>query len=272
MTDQYAVIGNPIAHSLSPQIHALFAEQTGEDLHYDKIHAEKNAFADAATRFFDAGGRGMNVTLPFKQSACRFADTLSERAKHAQAVNTLIRHTDGQITGDNTDGTGLVRDLTRNLNLEIAHKNILILGAGGAVRGVLGSLLEQHPASLTIANRTAEKASDLAQHFSVLGVVRGTALHQTAKFAPYDLIINGTSAGVTGSNPDLPDGLFAQQCFAYDMFYAAAPTPFICWAKVQHAAGHADGFGMLVEQAAESFSLWRGKQPDTRPVIGKLRP
>ncbi len=272
MTDRYAVIGNPVEHSLSPQIHARFAELSDEDVAYHKIFAETDKFIDACTYFFAAGGKGMNVTLPFKQDAYDFADQLTPRAKAAGAVNTLAQQEDGQRIGDNTDGAGLICDLMHNQGLALGKMRILVLGAGGAVRGVLAPLLEQSPVALTLANRTAEKAARLAQHFADYGQVRGIGLAETGDFAPYDLIINGTSAGLSKQNPQLPDGLFAANACAYDMLYAAQPTPFLRWANSQGVNNCRDGFGMLVEQAAESFYLWRRKRPDTAQIIRKLRP
>lgn len=268
MSDRYAVIGNPVAHSLSPRIHALFAEQTGEDIEYDKLHAPADAFAATASHFFDKGGKGLNITVPFKQAAFHFADTLSLRAQHAQAVNTLITCPNGQREGDNTDGAGLVRDLTRNHGLKLDKMRILVLGAGGAVRGVLAPLLEYSPLALVVANRTAAKAALLAEQFAV----RGIGLAQTSECGPFDLIINGTSAGLSADNPTLPNHLFAANACAYDMLYADTTTPFLGWAEAQGASHCWDGLGMLLEQAAESFYLWRGKRPDTAPVLRALRP
>jgi len=272
MSDHYAVIGNPVEHSLSPQIHARFAALTGEDIEYGKLLCELDEFTATATQFFAAGGRGMNITVPFKQDAFNFADLLSLRAQAAGAVNTLILHNNGEREGDNTDGVGLVRDLAQNQGLKLSEMRILVLGAGGAVRGVLAPLLEQNPVSLTVANRTAEKAKLLAQRFSELGAIRGIGLSETSEFAPYDLIINATSAGLSKENPTLPDSLFADGANAYDMLYASEPTPFLRWANTQGVNQCQDGFGMLVEQAAESFFLWRGVRPDTKQVIQDMRP
>lgn len=275
MSDRYAVIGNPVAHSLSPQIHHAFAAQTGEALRYEKIHCERDQFVAAATRFFAEGGKGLNVTVPFKQEACTFADTLAERAKRAQAVNTLIAHTQAhnrQLEGENSDGAGLIRDLTHNHGLALEEMHILVLGAGGAVRGVLAPLLAQNPVSLTLANRTADKAVHLAQHFADCGKVNALGLEDCAQHGPYDLIINGTAVGLNDTAPALPQGLFKPGACAYDMFYSAQPTAFLRWALAAGAEQAWDGFGMLVEQAAESFALWRGKRPQTVPVIRALRP
>lgn len=268
VTDRYAVIGNPVAHSLSPRIHAQFAEQTGEAITYGKLQAPADGFVATASRFFDDGGQGMNITVPFKQEAFRFADILSVRAQLAEAVNTLVALPNGQREGENTDGAGLVRDLNHNHGLDLGAMRILVLGAGGAVRGVLAPLLSQSPNTLVVANRTASKAALLAEHFAVHGI----GLDQTSEFGPFDLIINGTSAGLSADNPALPDNLFAAGACAYDMLYANTPTPFLQWASEQGASQCRDGLGMLVEQAAESFFLWRGKRPDTAAVIRALRP
>jgi shikimate dehydrogenase len=263
MTDRYAVIGNPIAHSKSPLIHAMFAEQTGQAMSYERILAPLDGFRGAVLRFRAEGGRGLNVTVPFKQEAFELADRLSERAARAGAVNTLIFHEDGVIEGDNTDGTGLVRDL-RQQGASIEGKRVLILGAGGAVRGVLAPLLAEHPRELVIANRTADKAVQLAAAFADLGPVRGCGFD--ALEGRFDLVINGTSASLSGELPPLPDDLLAEGAVAYDMAYGTTPTPFQRWAEAHGARLSLDGLGMLVEQAAESFWLWRGVRPDTGPV------
>jgi shikimate dehydrogenase len=268
MTDQYAVIGNPIKHSKSPQIHALFAKQTGQDIQYDRILGE--SFADDARRFFDSGGKGLNVTVPFKQQAFEFADEVTERAGAAASVNTLILLSDGRIRGDNTDGAGLVTDLGCNHLFNFAGANILLLGAGGASRGVLEPLLAQAPARIVIANRTASKAVALAQAAGRSGLVTGIGLDGLAG-QQFDLIINGTAAGLTGDLPEIPDDCLLAGGWTYDMMYASEPTAFVKWGQ-SHGAGKAlDGLGMLVEQAAESFYLWRGIRPETSTVIAALR-
>ncbi len=263
MTDRYAVIGNPIAHSKSPLIHAMFAEQTRQAMSYERILAPLGGFREAVLRFRAEGGRGLNVTVPFKLEAFELADRLSERAARAGAVNTLIFHADGVIEGDNTDGTGLVRDLLKQ-GATIEDKRVLILGAGGAVRGVLAPLLAERPRELVIANRTADKAVQLAAAFADLGPVRGCGFD--ALEGAFDLVINGTSASLSGELPPLPDDLLAKGAVAYDMAYGSDPTPFQRWAGAHGARLSLDGLGMLVEQAAESFRLWRGVQPDTAPV------
>jgi len=275
MTQQrYAVIGNPIAHSKSPRIHGLFAEQTGEPVSYEAVLAPVDEFTATVDTFRAHGGRGMNVTVPFKQDAWAYASQHSARAKTAGAVNTLIFQPDGQCLGDNTDGIGLVNDLTNNHKLNLNGLRILLLGAGGAVRGVLQPLLEAGPAQLLIANRTAQRALDLASSFSAFGPVTGCGLDQLNDLATtnsFDLIINGTSASLQGKLPPLPENLLADSATAYDMMYSAEPTAFVAWGNDHGAGLSVDGLGMLVEQAAESFYLWRGVRPVTQAVIATLR-
>lgn len=268
MSDRYAVVGNPIVHSLSPQIHAQFAAQTGEDIHYEKLLAEKNAFADFARNFFQSGGRGLNVTVPFKLDACEFADDLTERARAAGAVNTLKKLADGSVLGDNTDGAGLVADIRGNLGWPIRGKTILLLGAGGAARGALLPLFGEGPACVHIANRTAAKAEQLAREFSSYGEISGGGLREFP--GAFDLIISASAAGLSNAMPALPETIVAADCKAYDMIYRAEPTPFMRWASA-NGADAADGLGMLVGQAAESFYLWRGVRPDAVPVLSWLR-
>ncbi len=268
--DAYAVMGNPIGHSKSPQIHAQFAAQTKQRLEYTAILVDRGGFAQAVGNFGANGGKGLNVTVPFKEEAWALADERSARAERAGAVNTLMLRDGGRVYGDNTDGVGLVRDLTLNHGAVLAGKRILVLGAGGAVRGVLAPLLAEAPCALFIANRTAEKAHALADLFADLGAVSGGGYERLGG-QPYDVVINGTAASLAGELPPLPDGLLAEGAFCYDMMYGAAPTPFMQWATAQGAAQAVDGLGMLVEQAAESFTLWRGVRPETAPVIAKLR-
>ncbi|MBM7422079.1 shikimate dehydrogenase [Spongiibacter marinus] len=268
--DQYAVFGNPIKHSRSPQIHAAFAEQTGQALHYRAHKVELGRFAEVASEFFRNGGRGLNITVPFKLDAFEFADELSGRARRAGAVNTLARGEDGRIYGDNTDGVGMVRDINDNLGWPVAGKRILVLGAGGAVRGILGPLLKQRPEELVVANRTLEKAEALAELFAELGPVSGQPF-EALPGRQFDLIINGTSASLSGDLPPLPSHILSNEGSAYDMMYGAEPTPFMRWAAAEAAWAVSDGLGMLVEQAAESFCIWRGVRPDTRPVIELIR-
>lgn len=268
MTDRYAVFGHPIAHSKSPQIHAAFARQTAQDMTYEAILAPIEGFADSVAAFVAAGGRGANVTVPFKEEACRLADRLSPRARRAGAVNTLAFDSDG-IFGDNTDGAGLVADLTRNLRCSLAGKRILLLGAGGAARGVIEPLLEQQPTALVIANRTVSRAQELAELFDAMNRRGVTACSFDAADGRFDLVINATAASLAGELPPLSPRIFGAGTLAYDMMYGR-DTPFLSFAR-QHGAATADGLGMLVEQAAEAFALWRGVRPDTAPVIASLR-
>jgi shikimate dehydrogenase len=268
--DRYAVIGNPVEHSQSPRIHALFAQQTGQRLSYDRLLAPVSDFAGTVRRFQAEGGRGANVTLPFKLEALALCDQVSDRAQRAGAVNTLTLTADGRILGDNTDGAGLLRDLGANLGLRLAGMQVLLLGAGGAVRGVLQPLLDAAPAALSIANRTAARASALAEDFTGDTPIEGGG-YTTLEGRSFDLIINGTSSGLSGDLPPLPDEVLRPGGICYDMLYGDAPTPFLRWAAEHGAGVRADGFGMLVEQAAESFFVWWGMRPDTRPVLRKLR-
>jgi len=270
MTDRYAVIGNPIAHSKSPDIHAAFAAQTGEDMEYGRILGDLEDFASDVQNFFVTGGRGLNVTVPFKERAWELADELSERAEIAGAVNTLIGLSDGRLRGDNTDGVGLVRDLGCNHRFNFSGSRILLLGAGGASRGVIKPLLDEGPARITLANRTAEKALNLAGELARFGPIEGCGLDSLAGLT-FDLVINGTAAGLKGQVPDIPGDCLAPGGWTYDMMYGSGPTAFVLWGQAHGATKALDGLGMLVEQAAESFWLWRGKRPDTEPVIHKLR-
>ncbi|MEZ0121286.1 MAG: shikimate dehydrogenase [Candidatus Reddybacter sp.] len=271
MTDQYAVFGNPIKHSRSPQIHSAFAELTGQDINYVSTLVEADQFQSAARNFFKDGGKGLNITVPFKQDAFTFADELSERARRAGAVNTLIHQNDGKILGDNTDGIGLVRDISTNLGWAIEGKKILLVGAGGAVMGVLEPLLQQHPAIIVIANRTISKAQKLARDFADLGNIQGCGFDELTESGHFDLIINGTSASLAGEIAPLPNSVLTAKTQGYDMMYAAEATPFMRWMHEQGAQQTADGLGMLVEQAAEAFTLWRGVRPETAGVISSIR-
>ncbi|MFD2645976.1 shikimate dehydrogenase [Pseudomonas japonica] len=267
--DQYVVFGNPIGHSKSPLIHRLFAAQTGEELEYDTLLAPLDDFTACAQGFFKQG-LGANVTVPFKEEAFRLVDSLTPRAQRAGAVNTLSRLADGRLQGDNTDGAGLVRDLTVNAGVELAGKRILLLGAGGAVRGVLEPLLAHNPASLVIANRTVEKAEQLAREFADLGPVAASGFSWLKE--PVDLIINATSASLAGELPPIdPSLIIPGQTVCYDMMYGKEPTPFCVWAKAHGAGQVLDGLGMLAEQAAEAFFIWRGVRPDTSSVLAELR-
>jgi len=268
---QFALFGHPVAHSRSPQIHTAFAAQRQQPMDFRLILAPLDDFAGSVRAFFRDGGTGANVTLPFKEQAWELCDQLSERARQAGAVNTLWQQ-DGKLHGDNTDGIGMLTDISNNLGWPIKGQRILILGAGGAVRGVLGPLLEQQPEQIRIANRTEEKARELSQMFAGHGIpIFGTGLEsglaQPSK--PYDLIINAVSAGLDGSMPALPEHLIDSKTRCYDMIYG--DTPFLRWARQQGAAASSDGLGMLVEQAAEAFSIWHGWRPETVPVIEQLR-
>lgn len=274
MADQYAVFGNPIAHSKSPLIHAAFAQQTAQDMVYDRQLVDADKFADTAREFFAGGGCGLNITVPFKLDAYAFADQLSERAQQAGAVNTLKKMPDGKIFGDNTDGVGMLRDITINLGWSVADKRVLVLGAGGAVRGVIAPLLAEKPQRIVIANRTLTKAEELVQLFNTgasamdAKILRASSLQIHAR--PFDIVINGTSASLGGEMPDLAPAILNSGACCYDMMYGKELTPFLQWAQ-QHGAQVADGLGMLVEQAAESFFLWRGVRPQTTAVMQMLR-
>ncbi|MBS61972.1 shikimate dehydrogenase [Salinisphaera sp.] len=268
--DRYAVIGHPVDHSRSPDIHAAFARQTGQTLVYERLPAAPDAFAATVAAFFAEGGAGLNVTLPFKGEAAAYADRLTDRARRAGAVNTLAREDDGTLLGDNTDGIGLARDLERQLQIPIAGSRILILGAGGAVRGVIPVLFEHGAAAIHVANRTAAKAEAMAADFTDLGDIGGGALSRAT--GGWDIVVNAISAGLTGETPDVSPAVLDDARGAYDMIYADQPTPFLRWVAEHGIERRCDGFGMLVEQAAESFALWRGVHPQTADVIAALRP
>ena len=269
MTDQYCVFGNPIGHSKSPIIHAAFARQTGQDMAYRAILAPVDGFADAVDAFIAEGGKGANVTLPFKQDAYRLVTHLTPRAEQAGAVNTLMFKGD-EVVGDNTDGVGLLRDIMITLNTPIRGRRVLILGAGGAVRGVLGPLLGERPQSLLIANRTLPRAQALAEQFASLGPVTGCGYDELAG-RQFDIVIDATSASLNGAMPPLPNGIFAPGSLAYRMMYGQGDSPFHVFAREQGAGTIAEGLGMLLEQAAEAFFVWRGVRPDCAPVADLLR-
>ncbi len=266
--DRYAVFGNPIGHSKSPFIHTLFARQTNQSLTYTAECAPVGGFIEAVTAFFAEDGKGCNVTLPFKEEAYQFASRLTERAQLAGAVNTLKKLDDGEIIGDNTDGAGLVQDLLQH-QVVLEGARILIIGAGGAARGVIPPLLAQKPASLTITNRTFTKAVALAELFSAYGAV--TAKEMNAISQEYDVIINSTSASLSGELPNISPVIFAPNSTSYDMMYGCGDTKFNLWAKEHGAAQVYDGLGMLVGQASESFMLWRGLRPGTKQILRELR-
>lgn len=265
---RYAVIGNPVTHSKSPEIHAAFARATKQTIAYQRLLAPLDKFRETIDQFREEGAAGCNITVPFKQEAFAYATTLSARAREAEAVNTL--RFDGELVfGDNTDGIGLVRDIESNLNFPIDKKRILLLGAGGAARGIIGPLLHSEPAQLAIANRTFDKAALLATQFHALGNVRALSLENLVDHQ-FDLVINATSASLNNSQLPIPAACFAAQALAYDLMYGKADTPFMRFAKTAGIKA-IDGLGMLVEQAAEAFFVWRGIRPDTAAVIRQLK-
>jgi len=272
MPDRYAVVGNPVAHSKSPDIHAMFARQTGEDVAYERLLAPLDGFAGTVQAFRAAGGRGCNVTVPFKLEAFRLAREHSARAREAQAVNVL-KFDGAHVFGDNSDGVGLVRDIQDNLGLPLRGRRVLLMGAGGAAQGVLGPLLAAAPARLVIGNRTVSKAQALAARFPQAGADAGLRAlgYDELSGEPFDVVVNATSASLHDAALELPRALFAPGALAYDMMYGKGLTPFLRAAREQGAATLADGLGMLVEQAAESFFIWRGVRPLTAPVIAALR-
>jgi shikimate dehydrogenase len=268
--DRYAVVGNPVAHSLSPQIHASFAAQTGQELSYEAIEIPLDSFANGIRDLQQKGFSGVNVTVPFKREAWELCDHLSTRAQDAGAVNTLSFMPDGSVAGDNTDGVGLTRDLMNNLGVAIERQKILLLGAGGAVRGTLGPILALSPDSLTIANRTPQKAVALAQDFEEFGEIH-TLTYETFGSANYDLIINGTAAGLSNQVPPIPDSVLGENSVCYDMMYnISSTTAFVDWASSRGVKQAFVGRGMLVEQAAEAFHVWRGIHPRTTEIIRSL--
>jgi shikimate dehydrogenase len=267
---RYAVMGNPVAHSKSPEIHQQFARQFGHHLEYLAIQVDPGGFPQAVEQFRAGGGSGLNVTVPFKLEAFRLADHVSDRAELAGAVNTLKFEADGRIFGDNTDGIGLVHDIELNLGIALRDKRILVLGAGGAVRGVLGPVFKHHPARVVIANRTVTKARDLADVFGAHGAIE-VCTFDNLRGKHFDIVINGTSSSLQNDLPPLPETLYARGALAYDMMYGDRPTAFMEWSALHNAARLSDGLGMLVEQAAESYFVWHGVRPDTKPVIADLR-
>ncbi len=267
--DRYGVMGYPVSHSRSPVIHRLFAAQTNQDIQYELLQVSPEKLETAVRQFQRTSGKGLNVTVPHKSEVVRLVDQLSERASTAGAVNTLT-FKEGEILGDNTDGFGLLRDLAVNLELTLEGANILVLGAGGATRGIIGPLLEMQPASLRIANRTLGKAQALADHFSRSGPVTACRFNVVPVTENYDLIINATSAGLHGDEPPYPAAAVSENTICYDLSYGLKPTPFSVWAREQGAAQSVMGWGMLVEQAAESFRIWRDVRPDTAEVLRHL--
>lgn len=268
--DHYCVIGNPISHSLSPQIHRAFAEQTAQQLDYQALLVPEDAFAETLCAIGSQGMRGANITLPFKHEAWAICDRRSARAERAGAVNTISFAEDGTLHGDNTDGIGLVRDLRANLKVTLRDQEILIAGAGGAVAGIIDPLFDEQPAAIVIANRTLAKAQSIAGRFADRGSISVLEYDDVAG-RQFPLIINGTSLSLRNELPPLTAGVLAEFGFVYDMVYQSQPTCFMRWAAEQGAASSADGLGMLVEQAAEAFTLWRGVRPDSQAVIAMLR-
>jgi shikimate dehydrogenase len=269
MPAAYVLFGYPVQHSWSPFIHGMFAKQTGQDMTYRLFESAPEAFRRDALGFFSEGGQGCNITLPHKRAAADLVNELTPRAQRADAVNTIIRR-DELLLGDNTDGAGLITDLTKNLGLTFRQPRILLLGAGGAARGALGPLLELKPAKLVIANRTANRASQLAQEFEDLGPI-GAVEFRDVEAQHFDLIVNATSASLKGDVPPIPSESVGSMTTCYDMAYGTGETAFTAWARQLGAGTAAQGWGMLVEQAAEAFFLWRGVRPDTRPVLAALR-
>ena len=267
--DRYAVIGYPVQHSWSPFIHGMFAKQTAQDMQYRLLECEPGKLINAVAAFFAEGGKGLNVTVPHKQSVVALVTHRTPRADLAGAVNTIAQQ-GNELLGDNTDGVGLVTDLSQNLGVEITRKRILLIGAGGAARGVLGPLLEKGPALLHMVNRDAARAQQLAAEFEKLGTVRGGSFN-SADDQPFDLVINATSAGLQGKVPPVPATVLGAQTVCYDMSYGKQDTPFVLWSKECGVQRAELGWGMLVEQAAESFTLWRGVRPDTQPVLEAIR-
>jgi shikimate dehydrogenase len=267
--DRYAVIGHPVSHSRSPFIHARFAAQTGQQLSYTTIDAAPGEFEGAVREFFAHGGLGLNVTVPHKEAAVRLVEELSPRARRAGAVNTLALRKDGSLLGDNTDGAGLARDLANNHSISVAGRRVLLLGAGGAARGVIAPLMGLRPSQLTIVNRTVQRARDLAEAFADIGPIVALGYADLGG-TPFDLVINATAASLTGELPALPPSIVNKDSICYDLAYARDDTPFVRWAHARGAARAMDGLGMLVEQAAESYYLWRGVRPDTASVLSAL--
>ena len=267
--DRYGVMGYPVSHSRSPIIHRLFALQTGQDLQYELLQVAPDKLDTAIRQFQRTGGKGLNITVPHKRAVAKLVDQMSERARTAGAVNTIMFR-GSEMYGDNTDGIGLLRDLNVNLGINLDGANILILGAGGATRGIVGPLLQMQPRSLRIANRTPDKAEDLVARFGDLGPISACSFDDVPTDNPYDLIINATSAGLKGVTPPYPEAAISPATFCYDLSYGLNPTPFSTWARDHGAARSVMGWGMLVEQAAESFHLWRSVRPDTAPVLKQM--
>jgi shikimate dehydrogenase len=269
MPASYGLFGYPVHHSWSPFIHGMFAKQTGQDMVYRLYESPPERFRSEVLEFFRGGGSGVNVTLPHKRAAADLVNELTPRAQVADAVNTIVRR-DEFLVGDNTDGAGLLADLTRNLKVRLTASRILLLGAGGAARGAIGPLLDQKPRLLVVANRSKERAEQLAREFAEYGAVRGCEFG-TLENQRFDLVVNATSASLRGEVPVIPIGVVDSMTTCYDMAYGVGDTAFVTWAKRLGAGRAEQGWGMLVEQAAEAFELWRGVRPDTAPVLAALR-
>jgi shikimate dehydrogenase len=269
VTDRYGVMGYPVSHSRSPVIHRLFAIQTKQNIQYELLQVAPEKLEAAVRQFGRTGGKGLNITVPHKSEVVRLVDDMSERASNAGAVNTLVFR-DNDIYGDNTDGVGFMHDLQLNQGVQLKDAKILILGAGGATRGIVGPLLEAEPDSIVIANRTFPKARSLADHFASQGPVDACRFQDVNSLPVYDLVINATSAGVKGEMPPYPEQAIHPNTICYDLSYGLTPTPFSLWAIEHGAAKSVMGWGMLVEQAAESFHIWRGIRPDTASVLKQL--
>jgi shikimate dehydrogenase len=267
--DRYALVGHPVEHSRSPLIHSLFARQTGENLSYELIDAEPKSFETAVRGFCAAGGKGLNVTVPHKEAAYKLVDEISAPAEDAGAVNT-IKFVDGKLHGENTDGIGLIRDLVANQRQTLPGRRILVLGAGGAARGIVGPLLAAKPSELVIANRSKNRADDLVAHFASPPGVRAVGFDALGDLPAFDLLLNATSAGLKGEAPPFPASLVGPESCCYDLVYSVNDTPFVRWARGLGARRAVQGWGMLIEQAAESFFIWRGVRPDTKPILKQL--
>jgi len=271
--DRYGLVGHPVQHSRSPLIHQIFARQLGENLTYELIDASPEHFETAVRGFGAAGGRGLNVTVPHKEAACALADELGEEAAAARAVNTISFLPDGRLRGDNTDGLGFMRDLTRNLGQLVQQRRVLILGAGGAARGIVGPLLRAAPMEIMLANRTGDRARALVDSFGAPSALGACAFEALAVYKPFDLVVNATSAGLHGELPPFPPSCVGPDSFCYDLSYRLKQdTPFVTWARRPGPRGALQGWGMLVEQAAEAYFIWRGRRPDTAELLKYGRP
>jgi shikimate dehydrogenase len=267
--DRYALMGHPVSHSWSPFIHGLFARATHQSMQYRLIDVPPERFRAEALQFFVDGGRGLNITVPHKRAAAELVNELTPRAGEAGAVNTIHQRRSGELIGDNTDGVGLVTDLEANLGLRLSGLRILLLGAGGATRGVLGPLLARRPALVAIANRTVGRAEELVREFEGRGTLAASGF-EGVEATPFDLVVNGTSASLEGTMPPVAPAAVGATTVCYDMAYAKGDTPFTRWARERGARAAHKGWGMLVEQAAEAFQIWRGIRPQTRPVLDLL--